>query len=63
MGAPPLELKKAIDEALEQTRTELLRLYEYGYTGSVTVHCGKNQLRVKATPERACEPIILAAQQ
>lgn len=56
---PTPELEKAINEALEQTRTELLRLYEHGDVGAVTIHCGHKQLRVKASPERIYEPIPL----
>lgn len=53
---------KAIEETLEQVRTELIRLYADGDVGTVTVHCGREQMRVKATPERTHEPVRLKAQ-
>lgn len=59
MLKPQTGLERAIDDALEQVRAELMRLYADGDTGTVTVHCGKEQLRVKSTPERIHEPVRL----
>lgn len=48
-----------IDEILEQVRAELLRFRADGDVGTVTVHVGREQMRVKATPERTHEPVSL----
>lgn len=56
---PSPVLRKAIEDALEQVRVELLRFYADGDVGTVAVHVGRQQMRVKATPERVNEPVIL----
>lgn len=61
MAIPP-QLAKAIDETLEQVRRELIRLYADSDVGTVTVHCGKKQMRVKATPERTHDAVPVEAQ-
>lgn len=59
-ATPPSPLlRKAIEDALEQVRVELLRFYADGDVGVVAVHVGKLQMRVKATPERVNEPVVL----
>lgn len=60
MAAPP-PLEQAIEDALEQVRAELMRMYADGDIGEVTIHVGRDQLRVKATPERINEPVRLKA--
>jgi hypothetical protein len=50
-------LEQAITEALEQARTELMRLYADGDVGTVCIHVGHRQLRVKTTPERTRDPV------
>ncbi len=55
--SPPLQ--QAIEYALEQVRVELMRMYAEGDVGTVTVHCGREQMRVKALPERTNEPVRL----
>lgn len=60
MAAP---LEQMIDAALEQVRAELIRMYTDGDTGQVVIHCGKDQVRVKATPERINDPVRLHTQQ
>lgn len=57
MATPPLE--QMIEKALEQARAELVRLYADGDVGIVALHCGREQIRVKATPERINEPVRL----
>lgn len=62
-ATPPLTpLERAIELAIEQVRAELMRFYADGDVGTVTVHCGKEQLRVKSTPERTHEPVRTKAQ-
>ena len=51
------QLEKAIEDTLEQVRTELIRLFADGDIGTVAVHVGKQQMRVKSTPERTHEPV------
>lgn len=57
MAATPLE--KMIERAMAQVRAELIRLYSDGDVGTVTLHCGEKQIRVKAAPERNSEPVRL----
>lgn len=57
MAATPLE--QMIDAALDQVRQELIRLYADGDVGSVVIHVGRDQLRVKAQPERINPPVRL----
>jgi hypothetical protein len=57
MAATPLE--KMIDCALKQARAELMRLYADGDIGKIELNCGKQQIRVKATPERIHEPVTI----
>lgn len=52
---PTLEQK--INEALEQARAEIIRFYSDGDVGTITLHVGKKQIRVKATPERSFTPV------
>lgn len=52
-----LDRASAFDEVLEQVRAELVRLYSQNDVGTITLHCGKKQIRVKATPERSNEPV------
>lgn len=54
------QLAKAIDETLAQVRAELIRLYLDKDVGTVVVHCGKKQMRVKATPERTQAAVTVA---
>lgn len=54
-------LETAIESALEQVRTELMRLYADGDVGTVCVHVGRNQMRVKTTPERTHDPVRVDA--
>lgn len=54
---PTPQLAKAIDDALEQVRAELVRFYADDDVGTVAVHVGRQQMRVKATPERVHEPV------
>lgn len=61
MVAVPPHVQAAIELALEQARAELMRLYADGDVGTVTVHCGRQQMRVKATPERIHEPLPVKA--
>lgn len=56
------QLEKAIGETLEQVRTELMRLYADNDVGVIAVHCGKKQMRVKATPERTHDAVPVEAQ-
>jgi hypothetical protein len=56
------ELERAIENILQQVRAELIRLYSDGDIGTVCVHCGKQQMRVKAAPERIHEPEPLKTQ-
>lgn len=56
-------LERAIENALEQVRAELIRFYTDGDTGKIEIHCGPQQLRVKATPERVNEPVRLHSKQ
>lgn len=51
--------ERAIDAILEEVRVELLRFYTDHDVGTVTVHVGREQMRVKATPERTHEPVLL----
>lgn len=51
------QLKQAIEKALTQARDELVRLYSDNDVGTITLHVGKKQIRVKATPERSHEPV------
>jgi hypothetical protein len=44
---------------LQQVETELTAMLLAGETGTVTVHCGVDQLVVKANPERKHEPVRL----
>jgi hypothetical protein len=50
-------LEEAIAIALAQVRTELNRLYANDDVGTITLHCGKGQIKVRATPERLYEPV------
>lgn len=50
-------LEQAINDALDQIRAELVRFYADGDVGTVCVHVGLEQMRVKATPERNREPV------
>lgn len=52
-----LDRASAFDEVLEQVRAELVRLYSQNDVGTIVLHCGKKQIRVKATPERSNEPV------
>lgn len=54
---PTTPLERMIEGALEQARAELMRLYADGDVGKIELNCGKDQIRVKATPERVYEPI------
>ncbi len=54
-------LEQAIEDTLEQVRTELMRLWTDGDVGIVAVHVGKEQMRVKATPERTHDPVRVKA--
>lgn len=56
MAATP-QLEQAIEDALEQVRTELIRLYADGDIGKIEVNCGKARIVVKALPERINEPV------
>lgn len=58
MAIPP-QLERAITETLEQVRTELMRFYRDNDSGTVTVHVGKKQMRVKATPERTHDAVAV----
>lgn len=51
------KLEQAIIVALEQVRNEMIRLYSGGDIGTISVHCGTAQIRVKAAPERNLEPV------
>ena len=57
MAQAPPTLEQKINEALEQARAELVRFYSDGDVGTITLHVGKKQIRVKATPERSYEPV------
>ena len=50
-------LERAVTNALEQVRSELLRFYADGDIGTVVVHVGKAQMQVKASPERKRDPV------
>lgn len=63
MAATPPQLERAIDDILAQARAELVRMYADGDTGAVVIHVGRDQLRVKAQPERNNEPVRLHTQQ
>lgn len=52
-------LEKAITEALEKVRMEIVRFYAEDDVGTIIINVGKAQMRVKATPERISEPISL----
>lgn len=52
-------LEKAIGDALELVRAELVRFYADGDQGTVVINVGRAQMRVKATPERISEPVSL----
>jgi hypothetical protein len=62
MAVVSLEVERAIEDILAQVRIELKRLYAAGDIGTVTVHCGAEQMRVKATPERIREPVRVKAE-
>lgn len=55
MATPPPEVQKILD----QVQSELAAMILAGETGTVTVHCGVDQMTVKANPERRHEPIRL----
>lgn len=47
----------ALKEILDLVEAELTAMILAGETGAVTIHCGENQMVVKATPERKHEPV------
>lgn len=58
MATPP-PLEKAITETLELVRAELMRLYRDKDVGTIVIHVGKRQMRVKATPERNYDAVVV----
>jgi hypothetical protein len=59
MAQTPPQLERAIDDILAQARAELVRMHADGDIGTVVIHCGKEQWRVKAHPERIYESVSL----
>lgn len=53
----PAEIAKAIEVALEQARSELVRLYIDHDVGKVEINVGHKRLLVKALPERIRDPV------
>ena len=52
MATPP-----EVEQILNQVLTELLKMYESGETGTVTVHCAPDQMLVEANPKRKGQPV------
>jgi len=51
------ELERVIEDTLAQIRSDLTAMMAAGETGTVTVHCGGNQLQVEANAKRKREPV------
>lgn len=46
---------------LEQVETELTAMLLAKEVGSVTIHCGRNDLAVEVTSKRKYEPVLLVS--
>ncbi len=53
------DVEHAIDRAVAKVRAVLVRLYEDGDVGSVTVDVGKDMIHVKANLVRKEEPFTI----